>query len=528
MNNSKPIILAILDGWGEWDIERGNPIARANMPTIDILNNHYPKTYLQASGMAVGLPWEVRGNSEVGHQTIGSGQIIFQYLPTINASIGDGSFFENKNLLDSCNWVKEHKSNLHVFGLLSNGAVHSHIDHLVAILELAKKEKIPEVYIHVITDGRDTHPQSAQRFLEELRRHIREVGIGKIVTISGRYYTMDRNNNWDRIEKSFLAMTIGVGVKELDIFKAIENQYAKKVYDEYLEPIVLVDELGRPDKLISDNDAVICFNFRKDRSRQIIKAFATPGFSEFKKAEVPNNLKITCFVEYEKGVPVDIVFKPKEITTRLGEIISQSGKKQLRISETEKFAHVTYFFNGGAEKPYPGETRALIPSKNVPSYAEIPEMSALEITDKLIEEINKNEHDFILVNYANADMLGHTGVYQAGLKAVEFIDKCLSRLIGIVLDKGGEMIITADHGNAEEMLNIHTGEVDTKHSRNPVPCWYISPYNYMEHTEKKEKMELDGMLIDLAPTVLALLDIEKPKGMSGISLLKEFRRQSEL
>jgi 2,3-bisphosphoglycerate-independent phosphoglycerate mutase len=522
MKISKPVVMVILDGWGEWDIEKGNPLKKAKMPTIERLNNHYPKTYLQASGMAVGLPWGVRGNSEVGHQTIGSGQIIFQYLPTISTAIGEGSFFKNQSLLSSFDWVKQNNSDLHVVGLLSDGAVHSHIDHLFAFLEMAKNNKAREVFIHVITDGRDTHPQSARNYLAMLKRKIQEIGIGQIATISGRHYAMDRNNNWDRTKKSFLAMTAGEGNKALDTDSALDEQYGKQVFDEYLEPVVMVTEDDRPIGLVKDNDAMVCFNFRKDRSRQITKAFVMDDIYELRDVVRPKNIKYVCFTQYEEGLPVEVAFAPQDITVRLGEVLSKNWKRQLRIAETEKYAHVTYFFNGGVEQPYFYEDRVLVPSKKVSSYIEAPEMSAAEVTDKLLDAIEKHNYDFILVNYANSDMVGHTGNFEAAVKSVEFVDSCLERVMEATIKKGGQMIITADHGNVEEMLNVYTGEPDTQHSKNPVPCWYVSVDSFIERkTGVGEAIEAQGMLVDLAPTVLELLGIEKPVGMIGHSLMDQ-------
>ena len=524
MNISKPIVLVILDGWGEWDMPKGNPLVKAQLPTIDKLNKHYPKTILQASGMAVGLPWGVRGNSEVGHQTIGSGQIIFQFLPAISSSIGDGTFFKNEILLNSITHVKKNKSSLHLIGLLSDGGVHSHIEHLFALLEMAKKENVKDVFVHAITDGRDTHPKSAKQFLDLLQRKMSELGVGKIATISGRYFAMDRNNNWDRIEKSFKAMTRGEGVMEKDCLKAIDSQYEKKIKDEYLEPVVMLGENELPIGLVKNNDSIVCFNFRKDRSRQITRAFTQPEFKEFKDEISLKGVKYTCFVEYKQDSGLPIAFKIKEISTRLGEIISKAGKKQFRISETEKYAHVTYFFNGGVEKPYPGEDRKLIPSKNVPSYDKEPGMSVFEINEELLKTIDSGEHDFIVVNFANADMVGHTGNVGAAVLATELVDKCLDKLIEKVLKKEGTLIVTADHGNVEEMINIYTGEIDTQHSKNPVPCWYVSTSSYSENVLVQENSKnIDGMLIDIAPTILDLMDISKPKDMIGISLIKKFK-----
>lgn len=526
MNNKKPVVLTILDGWGEWDIKKGNAIREAKLKTFKELDSFYPKTYLQASGMSVGLPWGIRGNSEVGHQTIGSGQIIFQFLPAITTSITDGSFFENKVLKKAFSQGKKKNSNLHIWGLLSDGGVHSHIDHLFALIDMAVSEGLKQVYLHIITDGRDTHPKSAKKYIKRLEDKISSEGVGKIATISGRYYSMDRNNNWDRIEKSFLAMTAGKGRESFGPLEAVDEQYDNGIKDEYLEPVVIKDDSGQPVGKIKKGDAVLCFNFRKDRSRQLTRAFSVQGFSEFKQAEPIKDLNCYCFAEYEKGLPVEVAFSIKKITSRLGQILSEKDKKQLRIAETEKYAHVTYFFNGGVEKPFSGEDRTVVPSKRVQTYAEIPEMSAPEVMDKLMAALDDNKYDFILVNFANPDMVGHTGVLEAGIKAVEHIDEQVGKLIKKVLEKNGHMIITADHGNVEEMVNVHNGEVDTKHSKNPVPCWYVSPEaRFPEEISGGRDMEIRGMLIDLAPTVLDIMGIEKPADMIGISLLEVFGDQ---
>ncbi len=524
----KPVVLVILDGWGDWDMEKGNPVKKAYLPTIDRLNDHYPKTYLQASGLSVGLPWGVRGNSEVGHQTIGSGQIIFQYLPTIAAAISDGSFFKNKQFLSAFDWVRQNNSDLHIFGLLSDGAVHSHIEHLFAFLEMAKSNNVREVFIHAVSDGRDTHPQSVHNFLAMLKKKTQEIGIGRLATISGRLYTMDRNNNWDRVKKAFLAMTAGEGIKATTTEEAVDSQYAKGVFDEYLEPVVMVSEDGRPIGAIKDNDAVVCFNFRKDRARQITKAFVAEDFPEFSDITRPKNLKVVCFAQYEEGLPVDVAFSPQDISVRLGEVLSKNWKRQLRIAETEKYAHVTYFFNGGVEQPYFYEDRVLVPSKNVNSYAEAPEMSANEVTEKLLDAINNHSYDFILVNYANSDMVGHTGNYKAAIKALEVVDFCLEKVIDAVIKKNGCLLVTADHGNVEEMVNIYNGEPDTQHSKNPVPCWYVALDSFKSRKAvERRKIEAEGLLIDLAPTILELLGLEKPAAMIGRSLMGQFKSQFE-
>ncbi len=524
MKQYKPIVLVILDGWGEWNVSIGNPLAVAKLPTINSLNQYYPKLLLEASGMAVGLPWGVMGNSEVGHQTMGVGQIVFESLPTIDMAVQGGSFFKNETLFEALNYVKQKQVSLHLLGLVSDGGVHSKLEHLFALLEMAKSMGVESVFIHAVTDGRDTPPESAKDYLEKLITATKNIGIGRIATISGRYYTMDRNKNWGRIEKSFLAFTEGKGIFEKDPFLAVDNQYKNKVYDEYLEPVVMVDEAQKPIGLIGDNDAVICFNYRGDRARQITRAFTVAGFSEFKQAKQPQNIKYVCFTPYEKDLPVAVVFPPKKINTRVGGILAELGKKQLRIAETEKYAHVTYFFNGGLEEPFKDEDRLLVPSKNAPTYADVPEMSAYEITASLTAAIESRKHDFILVNYANADMVGHTGVFAAGVKAVEHVDVCLDKLIKIVLKQQGCLIVTADHGNIEEMINVQTGEVSTKHSTNPVPCWFIAPDNKRPQPLPANMLpgDIAGMIVDIPPTILELSGVNKPDDMAGRSLIPVF------
>lgn len=524
---NKPVVLVILDGWGEWENKKGNPIFQANLPTIKKLDDYYPKTRLQASGMSVGLPWGEVGNSEVGHQTIGSGQVICQLLPIITTQITSGAFFQNSILLQAVKLAKEKKSKIHLIGLVSNGGVHSHMDHLAALIDFAKEKGVEDLYVHAFLDGRDTSPKSAKKYIGKLEELLKENRVGKIATLSGRYFAMDRNNNWDRVEKAFSAMTEGTGRKEKDSLTAIDYQYSKEVVDEYFRPVNIVDEKENPIGLIEDNDIVICFNFRKDRARQITEAFVQKDFNHFKTAKRPQNIKYICFTEYEKNLPVEVLFPPEEITTRLGEIIANAGMNQLRIAETEKYAHVTYFFNGGKEKPFSGEDRIMVPSKNKTSYAEIPEMSAREVTDKLVDSIGSEKYDFVLVNYANPDMVGHTGDLKAGVKALEVVDECLDRLIKIVLEKNGCLLITADHGNVEEMINIQTGEMDTKHSENPVPCWFVSASNHKKKTSGEvSKIEVEGLLIDLTVTVLDLLGIDKPKEMTGENLLKIFSQRN--
>ncbi|MFW5888515.1 MAG: 2,3-bisphosphoglycerate-independent phosphoglycerate mutase [Patescibacteria group bacterium] len=526
----KPVVLVILDGWGEWEVEKGNPIKKADLPQIKKLDDHYPKLYVQASGKSVGLPAEFPGNSEVGHQTLGSGQIVFQHLPLITQEIVNGDFYENETLINAMEWSKRKNKKLHLVGLLSDGGVHSHIRHLIALLRLAEKRGADEVYVHAFTDGRDTPPISAEQYIKTLMREMDQIGVGRLATLGGRYYGMDRNRNWDRVEKAFSAMVDGEGEKDKDPLQAIKDQYYNDISDEYLKPTVLTDDDEKPVGKIEDGDVVICFNFRKDRSRQLAKVFTDKAFDKFRKVRPPQNIRFVGFKEYEKDIPMEVAFHSGKITSRLGETLSKEGKKQYRIAETEKYAHVTYFFNGGKEKAFTGEDRKIIPSKNVRSYADMPEMSAKEVTFDLLKTIDSNKYDFILANYANPDMVGHTGDLQAGVKAVEAVDRSLREVIRKVLEKGGHILITADHGNVEEMVNIYTGEKNTEHTNNPVPCWYVAPDNYIKKRREPvsdEDIKPDAMLIDVAPTVLDIMGIKKPRDMAGRSMLENFGRQNK-
>jgi len=527
-NKKGPLILCILDGWGETTETRGNPISKAKLPTINKLDDYYPKTYLQASGIAVGLPWGVVGNSEVGHQAMGTGQVIYQKLPIINTAIQDESFFKNETIVRAIEFAKKNKSKIHLFGLASDGGVHSHIEHLFALLEVMKANNFKEVYIHFIADGRDTAPQSAQVFLADLLNKIKQIGVGEIATVSGRYYPMDRSQNWDRIERAYDAMVYGKGLKAKTPLAVIKDRYKKNITDEFIEPTVIEKTEGVPVAKIEKNDVFLCFNFRKDRAKQIVKALASPDFNSFKKAKPIKGVKVVCFTDYGIKLPLDIIFVSQEITSRVGEEIEKAKLSQLRIAETEKFAHVTYFFDGGIMVDYKNEEKIHILSKKVPSYDKLPEMSAQEVTDKIIEVLEGDNYpDFILVNYANPDMVGHTGDLKAGIKAVEFTDKCLGELIDKTLTLKGTLIVTADHGNVEEMVNLATGENDTEHSNNPVPCWLVSSDNYQKkaksEAEKIANFEIGGFLSDIAPTVLDLLGMKKSNNMTGESLMPLFK-----
>lgn len=524
----KPVVLIVLDGWGIAQPYSGNSISQADTPVIDQLIAQYPSMTIMASGEAVGLPWGESGNSEVGHLNLGLGRILYQDLPRINKAISDNAFYKNEALLKTINHVKKNGSQLHLMGLTSNGCVHSSMDHLQALLVMAKEQNLEKVYIHAFLDGRDTAYNGGLGFISNVERSISEYGIGEIVTISGRFYAMDRNNHWDRTEKAYKAMVEGIGVRGESSIKVIEDSYNNKVYDEEFIPAV-IDKNGAPrqsEGLIKDNDAVIFFNYRADRARQITKAFVLPGFDKFPRPKYLSNLLFTCFTEYEKDLPIEVAFPPDEIKNTLGEVIAKNGLKQLRIAETEKYAHVTYFFNGGREEKSEGEVHELVPSPQVTSYDLKPEMSANEVTDKLVKVIEEDLYDFILVNYANADMVGHTGNVNATKKAIEVIDKDVGKIVKNVLDKDGCVLITADHGNAENEFNMQTGTINKEHSANPVPFIVVGKQFEGRSVGVKDVVGSDlslakpqGILSDVPLTVLKIMGIEKPAEMTGRPLI---------
>ena len=522
----KPVVLCVLDGWGVNQPYSGNAITQAKTPTYKEFIANYPSLTLMASGEAVGLPWGESGNSEVGHLNLGMGRIVYQDLPRISKAINNNSFFENEALLKAADHVKKNSSKLHLMGLVSNGGVHASIDHLTALIALAKEKEIDEVYVQAFLDGRDTTYNAGAGFIEELKRTFLEYGRGKIATLSGRFYAMDRDNHWDRIEKAYNAMVLGKGNTDTDPIAAITKSYENKIYDEEFIPTVIVDDSNSPVGKIEENDAIIFFNFRPDRAREITKAFTLPAFDKFKREEPVKNLYFACFTEYEKDLPVQVAFTEEPVKNTLGEVISRAGLKQLRIAETEKYAHVTYFFNGGREEKSEGEEHALVPSPRVDSYEMKPEMSADEVTKKIEESIEKDTYDFILVNYANADMVGHSGSLKATVKAVEMVDKCLKRLSKAVLKNNGVLLITADHGNAESMFNMQTGSIEKEHSSNPVPLIIVGKEFEGKTIGGADAIGGDltlakpgGILSDIAPTVLEIMGIEKPKEMTGRSLV---------
>jgi len=522
---AKPVVLAILDGWGVAPDDEGNAITRAETPNLDRFLREYPAMTLYASGNEVGLMFGEMGNSEVGHLNIGAGRVYYQTLPRINKTISEKSFFDNKALVQVCQQVKKNKSALHLIGLLGPGNVHASQEHLHALLDLAKQQKVKEVYIHGILDGRDTKYDIGVEAVKDLQKQIKKYKRGKIASLSGRYYAMDRDNAWDRIAKAYQAMAGGVAEEYfIDPVKAIEASYEKKVYDEEFVPVVIGKE-GKPTATVKSGDGVIFVNFRSDRARQLTKAFVLPGFSKFKRPYI-KKLGFVTMTEYEKELPVAVAFPPVVVHNCLAETISRAGLKQFHIAETQKYAHITFFLNGTIEDPFPGEERKLIPSKKVASFKDAPEMSAPEITKEVIKAIESDKYEAMMINYANADMVGHTGNFKATVEACEEIDKDLGKVAEHVLAKDGVLLITADHGNAEEVKNLQSGEMDKEHSTNPVPFLIISNQLHGQAGSAGDPPEGDlslmhpvGMLGDVAPTMLKLMGVRQPEEMTGRALL---------
>lgn len=499
---TKPVILTILDGYGLRNEEHGNAVKLANNKVFNMLWENYPHTQLEASGQQVGLPKGQMGNSEVGHMNIGAGRIVYQPLELINKSIEDGDFFQNEELLKVINHVKQNSSKLHLMGLISDGGVHSHIDHLMALLELCKQQGVERLYLHLFTDGRDVLPQSAYDYIKRVEDKLQEIGVGSIATIGGRYYGMDRDNNYDRLKKGYDAIVNGIGEKASSIKEYIDNSYAKDIIDEFFVPAVF-DINGK----IEDNDGVIVYNYRKDRLREILTAITNPEFNDMEVTKFTNVPVVTMMPVVESVIAAHAFDDPK-LTNILGEYIESQGKSQLRIAETEKYAHVTFFFDGGKEVDYKNEKKILIPSPKVATYDLKPEMSAYEVTENLLNELGN--YDLVILNFANGDMVGHTGVLEAAIKAVESIDECLGKIYNKVEEIGGTMIVTADHGNCEEMLD-ENNNVLTAHTTNPVPFIVTN----------KNISLVPGKLGDIAPTILELMNIEKPTEMTGTSLIKK-------
>ena len=506
----KVTMLMILDGFGDNKNTDGNAIKLAKTPNIDKLMKKYPNTDIFTSGLHVGLPEGQMGNSEVGHTNIGAGRIVYQELTRITKSIEDGDFFSNPEFIAAIENCKKHNSKLHILGLVSDGGVHSHNRHLYGLLEMAKRRDFEDVYVHCFLDGRDTPPASAETYIAELQEKMKEKGVGKIASLSGRFYAMDRDKRWQRVQKCYDALVNGEGEKAGDPIKAIEDSYQKEVFDEFVVPTVMCNG-NEPVAKIEENDSVIFFNFRPDRAREITRALVDPEFDGFETKKM--NLYYVCFTSYDETMPnVHIAFKKEPLKNTFGEVISEAGLTQLRIAETEKYAHVTFFFNGGEEKQYPGEDRILVPSPKVETYDMKPEMSAYEVTDKVCEALENDKYDVVILNFANTDMVGHTGSLQAAIKAVEAVDECVGKIVKIIEEKQGNLLITADHGNAEQMIDYKTGEPHTAHTTNPVPIILVT-------ANKEYKLKENGKLADLAPTMLDLMGIKQPEEMTGESLL---------
>lgn len=510
--SKKPTVLMILDGYGLNEKKEGNAVELANTPVIDKLMKDYPYVHGNASGMAVGLPEGQMGNSEVGHLNMGAGRIIYQELTRITKEIRDGEFFENKALLEAIKNCKEKNTDLHLFGLLSDGGVHSHITHLYGLLELAKKEGVHNVYVHAFLDGRDTAPTSGKGFATDLTGKMNELGVGKIATVMGRYYVMDRDNRWDRVEKAYQALAMGVGETATDAIEAIADSYAKNINDEFVAPTVILEN-GKPVATVKENDSVIFFNFRPDRAREISRAFCDDEFAGFRREKGRMNLTYVCFSEYDITISNKIVaFHKVSIENTFGQFLAENNKTQLRLAETEKYAHVTFFFNGGVEVPNALEERILVNSPKVATYDLQPEMSALDVVNNLVDAIKSLKYDVIIVNFANPDMVGHTGIKDAAIKAIETVDKCVGMAYEALINVDGQMFICADHGNAEQLVDYTTGEPFTAHTINDVPFILV---NYNEAYTLKE----GGCLADIAPTLIEMMELVKPTAMTGQSLL---------
>ncbi len=506
----KPYALIIMDGYGVNDRNEGNAIFTAKTPNMDKYMKECPHTIVHASGMDVGLPDGQMGNSEVGHTNIGAGRIVYQELTRITKSINDGDFFENPELCAAMDNCKKNGKALHLMGLLSSGGVHSHNTHLYGLLEMAKRNGIDNVHVHAFLDGRDVPPSSAADFAEELVAKIREIGVGDIATVMGRYYAMDRDNRWERVEKAYNAMVLGEGNKAESAVTAIKQSYNDDITDEFVVPTV-IEKDGQPLGKIGEGDSVIFFNFRPDRAREITRTIVDPDFNGFERKMF--NTFYVCMTQYDASMPnVHVAFKPESLVNTFGEYISKKGLRQLRIAETEKYAHVTFFFNGGVENVYDGEDRALINSPKVATYDLQPEMSAPEVTAEAVKRIESGDYDVMVLNFANCDMVGHTGVFDAAVKAVETVDECLGKVVDAIEKMGGMALITADHGNADQMVDYDTGGAFTAHTTNVVPLVLIG--------DKEAKLK-PGRLADLAPTLLDLMGLDKPTEMTGESLIEK-------
>src|SRR5574341_825762 len=510
--SGKRVLLIVLDGWGISMSRDGNAVALARTPVYTRLMNGSPHTELSASGEAVGLPEGQMGNSEVGHLNLGAGRVVYQDSTRISKAIRDGEFFQNPVLLSAMDSVQKAGGNLHLMGLLSDGGVHSRLDHIFAMVDLVKARGIANVFFHAFLDGRDTPPSSAVQYLKQLEDHLAKVGIGRIATVTGRYYAMDRDKRWDRVQKAYEALVMGEGIRKYSAVDAVQQSYEQNKSDEFVIPTVLLDQrTNAPLAAIQDDDAVIFCNFRSDRAREITRALTDPDFQGFHRRVSPKLSTFVCLTTYDETLDLPVAFPPVKLTNILGHVLSKQGLRQFRIAETEKYAHVTFFFNGGEETPFPLEDRVLVPSpRDVATYDKKPEMSAREVTDELVKGILSKRYGFILVNYANPDMVGHTGVLEAAVKAVEVLDECLGRALRAAQEAGFAVLITADHGNLEVMKDDSTGQPHTAHTTDPVPFILIG---------KQAKLRDKGVLADVAPTALELMGLEKPAEMTGESLI---------
>lgn len=506
---NKLAALIILDGFAIREETKGNAVAQANTPNFDRFWNQFPHNQLNVSGNDVGLPEGQMGNSEVGHLNIGAGRIVYQSLTRINKAIEDQTFYENDVFLMAMRKAKENGSALHLFGLLSDGGVHSHIQHLFALLELAKKEGLTKVYVHGFLDGRDVGPQTALGYIEQTEEKMKELGIGEFATISGRYYAMDRDKRWERVQLAYDAISIGKGPAYQSAEEAVQAAYKEEVYDEFVKPSVIIDNEEQPVGTVGEDDAIIFFNFRPDRAIQLSNCFANDSFDQVEKADI-SHLTFVSMTFYSEEIQSEIAFEPLELKNTLGEVLAENNLHQLRIAETEKYPHVTYFMNGGIDKEFEGEKRTLIHSPKVATYDLQPEMSAYEVTDALLDDLNQGETNAIILNFANPDMVGHSGRLEPTIQAVETVDECLGKVVDKILELGGEAIITADHGNSDEVITIEDKPM-TAHTTNPVPVIV---------TKENGELRDNGRLADLAPTLLELLQVKQPEEMTGISLLQ--------
>jgi 2,3-bisphosphoglycerate-independent phosphoglycerate mutase len=508
MTNNRPLVLTILDGWGYSAATEGNAIAAAHKPTYDFLLKTYPNTLIQTSGPYVGLPEGQMGNSEVGHMNMGAGRIIYMDVTRLDMLLNSGEFLQNPVLLHAIEKAKGHR--LHLMGLCSDGGVHAQLSHLFALLEMAKRQGLHDVFVHCFMDGRDTPPHSGAGYVHQLEQKLAQLNLGRIASLSGRYYAMDRDKRWERIERAFGAMVLGNGIKSESPLEAVRQSYERGVTDEFLEPVTIVDNRNEPISLIRDDDSVIMYNYRADRAREITMALTDPSLERPSRSLVPKNLTYTMMTQYDRNFPLPFVLPPEHPDNILAEVMQQANWKNLRVAETEKYAHVTYFFNGGNEKPYAGEERELVPSPKVATYDLLPQMSAAGITATVVEAIEGGGFDVIVMNYANADMVGHSGKMEPAIKACEAVDAGLGEIHQALKRRGGSWLITADHGNAEEMIDPVSKGPHTYHTTNPVPLIYV--------TDEDMQLRQGGALKDLAPTMLGILGMEKPSQMKGEDL----------